>query len=255
MDQKVVKGNQSNKALKGVSLFKTEKEDLEKDLRDAIRIKQVDCFMQRFYRRLHKAVKHFQKKQSPHVQCQRNCDWCCYLQASATAPEIFYLAHIIRQISSALMVREIMDKLSASALLSVNTNAAEHHNNNIPCGLLDNGVCMAYMARPLACLLQHSTDASICQRDFEQPDRFFETHISDESFSMFGSVVIGCFNHVLSDRGLSTKCYELNQALLQALRNPTLERIWFEGGEPFLKVTSIKQGNDECKITNNVLWP
>jgi len=104
-------------------------------------------------------------------------------------------------------------------------------------------------------LLQHSTDASICQRDFEKPDRFFETSVSDESFTLFGSMIVGCFNHVLSGQGLSTKRYELNQALLQALRNPTLERVWFEGGEPFLSVASIKQGNEECKITSDVLWP
>ena len=231
--------------------IKLKQRALKNDLKKACQSQQIHPLIHNFYQVLKHNINIYKQKHTTQIQCIRHCDWCCYQQTTVTAPEVFYLAKTLRHKYSPLVITDIIERLEKSAILAINQNAEQHHNTNIPCGLLNTGLCDGYNARPMACQIHHSTNHRICKRDFEQPERFYENRINEENLSIFGAIHIRLFNETLKSRQLSVKRYELNQALLQALRNPELERIWFNKQEPFTDTAAIKADNITTKPTRD----
>jgi len=207
--------------------------ELRKKINQSIISMNTSNFSEFFYKHANEFISEFKNRCDIATSCKKNCDWCCYLQASATSAEIFYLSTYIRNTFSTLNILELIERSKAIALLSENKTANEHHGANIPCVLLKNGCCEAYKARPLACQLHHSVDEKICQRDFELPHTYYEQPTENPTLVSANSVLVSIFNLALKYRKLDTNRYELNQALLRALENPELEASWLNGNQVF----------------------
>ncbi|VAW73974.1 hypothetical protein MNBD_GAMMA10-2492 [hydrothermal vent metagenome] len=190
-------------------------------------------FIRYFYDVIDDVLMDFRKKNNINIDCKINCDWCCYLRTTATSAEIFHLVRHIKSSFSTLDVLELIERAKLSSNLAENKNATNHHEKNIPCSLLKNGRCEAYEARPLACRMHHSTDENICQRDFELPHTYYDTPTEYSSLVLANSYIISLFNKVLRSRKPSINKYEINQALLKAIENPALEKLWLEGQDVF----------------------
>jgi len=221
----------SQQRLQGQFIHNLKLSGLKKILKKSVAIGQISHFVQYFYKATEKLLDELKKAQHIQTQCVKNCDWCCYLQTSATMAEIFYLARYIRQSFSTLDVLELIERAKLASELAEHRNATQHHEKNIPCCLLKNGHCEAYLARPMACQIHHSMNSKICQCDFERPDTFYDNLTEEPRLVSAGAFLVERFNKTLVSCQLSTHRYELNQALLNVLENPALEGIWFSMGD------------------------
>lgn len=116
------------------------------------------------------ALTPYAAQQNQKIDCERGCHWCCHQPVYALSYELDYLNHFLIQQFDAKKQQTIRarakhknDKLkglSGKALL----------NAKVPCPLLENGTCMAYEARPMACRVYLSYNVSTCLLFFHEPN-------------------------------------------------------------------------------------
>ncbi|KAF0237725.1 MAG: hypothetical protein FD181_1684 [Prolixibacteraceae bacterium] len=112
----------------------------------------------------------FAQKQNQPVHCAKGCEWCCHQPVFALGFELEYLTrHIETNFDTEIKKRiklQAENKLKAFGFL----RETELLNAKFPCPLLENGACMAYSARPMACRIYLSSDVKSCLRFFREPE-------------------------------------------------------------------------------------
>src|SRR5262249_34887036 len=98
--------------------------------------------------------------------------------------------------------------------------------------LLEEGRCIAYDARPLACRGVNSYDAAACERTFDHPDQDLAVPAYPPQAQIAGAIragiALGSTKNTLDGRLL-----ELNPALRIALDDATLGDVWTKGKKCF----------------------
>jgi len=112
----------------------------------------------------------FAEKQNQKPACKKGCHWCCHQPVFALEYELDYLRDFIsenfdfstqNQIAArAGKKNKTLEKLSGESLL----------NSKFPCPLLDNGTCLAYLARPVACRIYLSANLETCLKFYHNPE-------------------------------------------------------------------------------------
>jgi Fe-S-cluster containining protein len=105
------------------------------------------------------------------VACKKGCEHCCYQPVFAISHEIHLLYNYITQHLSPDTQQQVMQRARKlnKERTPLKDDALLHHK--APCPLLQDGSCLAYDARPMACRIYLSTDVASCQR--------FHTHPAD----------------------------------------------------------------------------
>jgi Fe-S-cluster containining protein len=101
--------------------------------------------------------------------CRKGCPWCCYQPVFAMDYELEYLQVYIsenfdektqkRIADRAQQKRQNLERLTGDLLL----------NSKFPCPLLENSVCVAYSARPVACRIYLSSSLESCLKFYNEP--------------------------------------------------------------------------------------
>jgi Fe-S-cluster containining protein len=112
----------------------------------------------------------FAEKQNQQIDCKKGCEWCCHQPVFALDYEMEYLNDFVRSNFSFDIQKEIKKRAEnknkkLSMLKEVDLLNAKH-----PCPLLENGACMAYEARPMACRIYVSTDVKSCLNFYHHPE-------------------------------------------------------------------------------------
>lgn len=112
----------------------------------------------------------FAQNQNQPIHCEKGCEWCCHQPVFALSFEMDYL---IRHIETNFDT-ETKNRIKSQAENKVKSfgflREAELLNAKFPCPLLDDGACMAYSARPMACRIYLSSDVKSCLRFFNKPE-------------------------------------------------------------------------------------
>lgn len=113
----------------------------------------------------------FAVRQKQRIDCGKGCEWCCHQPVFALDYELEFLIDFIKLNFNKLLISEIrnrarnkndkLSKLKDSGLL----------NSKFPCPLLQNGSCMAYEARPMACRIYLSYNVKTCMSFFNNPGK------------------------------------------------------------------------------------
>lgn len=102
--------------------------------------------------------------------CKKGCSWCCYQPVFALSYELDNLHSYLKMNFSA----EELEAVYARAALKRNKlqglNGKSLLNSKFQCPLLENDVCLAYSARPVACRIYLSSDVNTCKRFYDEPD-------------------------------------------------------------------------------------
>lgn len=109
-----------------------------------------------------------QHKQSP--DCKKNCSWCCYQPVFALSYELDNLNDFISKNFTVSEKEQINARADAKRkiLIDLKGNALLHFK--FPCPLLQDGSCMAYNARPVACRIYLSSEVKSCKIFFHDPE-------------------------------------------------------------------------------------
>ena len=103
------------------------------------------------------------------AQCKKGCAWCCYQEVFAVTHEFLYLQDFILQHFDGELQEKILERAREKVLLTMNLPVEEQLMVRAACPFLENGSCMAYEARPMACRIYLSSSLSSCKRDHDQP--------------------------------------------------------------------------------------
>ncbi|MGC1861972.1 MAG: YkgJ family cysteine cluster protein [Methylocystis sp.] len=162
----------------------------------------------------------------PALACHQGCAACCDLRVAATAPEILLIAQYVVATRPAFF-RIGLDLAHRVARDAATTSGLDDEQR--PCPFIENGLCLVYRARPLACRGHASFDKSGCAEAVVGLNN--EALVSMPHF-LVRCVVQNALLASLRDAGLAWGLYELNSALNLALTNPDAEAAWRAGGDP-----------------------
>lgn len=161
------------------------------------------------------------------VDCVKGCSFCCYLYASATAPEIFALSRYLRANFDADRLADIAERCAPLKGMSID----DRNRAKIPCPLLQDDACSAYEVRPIACRICVSGSRARCEAGFNGSDESIprpRVHIYAGSNTRLALI------SAIESTGRANHAYELGEALALALDEPDLESRWLAGEDVFV---------------------
>ncbi len=161
------------------------------------------------------------------VACAKGCNLCCHTFVSATIPEIFRLAELVRADT---------DAIAAAARAAKAIGQDRRFTTRVSCPLLKDGLCGGYDARPLACRTMLSRSLAACTAYFPV-DGAGALDYAPGARESRGRVEM-ILAAALMLAGLPGKHVELIQGLAVALTVDNAEARWLAGEEIFAGVES-----------------
>jgi hypothetical protein len=164
------------------------------------------------------------------VACKKGCSHCCHTWVSAAAPEILFIAKMLRRRSDPAVAARIRAAFENTRHLDQPTRGKHPY----PCPLLENDACSLYAFRPHPCRFWASADAGICARAFHGK--------SDEDIPAPRLHLVGrnayaiALAVALKHAALPHHLYEFNAALMRAMERENAEREWLTGSDIFADV-------------------
>lgn len=169
----------------------------------------------------------------PALACHEGCAACCTLRVVASAPEILLVAQYIvaTQTAYATVGVDLARRIAEDDAVTRGLDERRRMALRRRCPFIENGRCLIYVVRPLACRGHASYDKRAC---FDAAaGRGGEAKVS-EPHLIVRSLVQNALLSALRDAGLAWRLYELNGATGIALADPGAEQAWLAGGDPFL---------------------
>lgn len=174
----------------------------------------------------------------PALDCHKGCATCCTLRVTATAPEVFMLVRFIRAVTPGLMKHgvDLRAQIARANDVTCGVGEAGRVAARQRCPFIAQGVCVVYQVRPLACRGLASYDRKACA---QAASGLVDEIPYSEPHMRLRSLVQNALQSALRDVGVAWGNYELNQALLMALDDDTLEARWL-AGEDVLRTAQVE---------------
>ncbi len=160
------------------------------------------------------------------VACAKGCSHCCHSWVSATAPELLYVAKVVRKRGEGLAAR-----IMAAHQATKDFDAVTRARRPLPCPMLESHICTIYESRPAVCRFAASVDASACERVLRLLQN--ETipaplrHIKSRAVYEIAMTI------ALIHAALPHRYYEFNAGLARALMREDAESAWLAGEDVF----------------------
>lgn len=174
-----------------------------------------------------------QMEGQPPIACHPGCDACCVLRVVATAPEILLISQYVLATKSAYAKIDVdlAKRIAECDTVTGGLNEGDRLALQRHCPYIENGICLIYSARPLACRGHASYDKCACTD--AAAGRGVDFQISMPHLAV-RSLVQNALLSALRDAGLAWRLYELNKAVNLALSDSSLEKTWIAGEDPFV---------------------
>lgn len=159
----------------------------------------------------------FALQQGKPVYCKKGCEWCCHQPVFAMMYELDFLNFYIERYFDSEKKQKIKEqaenKKNALGFLKEN----ELLNAKFPCPLLENGSCIAYAARPVACRIYLSSDVNSCLGFFKNPADEKNIPVLLNLPLRAGRMMNEGFKAALKNNGFIAKEYRIEEKLLESL--------------------------------------
>ncbi len=175
------------------------------------------------------------------VGCRKGCSFCCTSRVVISAPEIFRVAHWLRQNATApgaaLRLDAVMAEAARREALPLEARIALRE----PCPLLLDGACGVYEVRPISCRAVYSMSSDACRVAMvddtaELPLVVPTMHKGDLARTLLLAAV--------SAAGLSDRGIEYSAGLKLAIETPDAEARWLAGEDVFASVLGAERKPD-----------
>lgn len=165
--------------------------------------------------------------------CRKGCSWCCWQRVTCTAPEVFRVAEWMRANSGRAGVPTLATIVAAEAAAAAGTpqalpGAAGVGAERRPCALLIDDACGVHPGRPIPCRAVLSMSAEACRKAMVDPATAEPVPLVMSGMNA-AEVVRTLMCAAVATKGLSDAGYDLQQALLVVLPDPTAEARWLAG--------------------------
>jgi Fe-S-cluster containining protein len=172
----------------------------------------------------------------PELSCQKGCASCCMLRVVATAPEILLISRYIaatKEVYAKIGV-DLAQNISANCQTNEGLDEKQRMALRRHCSFIEDGLCLIYRVRPLACRGHASYDRRAC---IEAVAGHGDSAQISAPHLLVRSLVQNALLAALRESGLAWGLYELEKAVDLALSNEGIEEAWISGSDPFATAT------------------
>jgi len=155
----------------------------------------------------------YARQQNQTIDCKLGCEWCCHQPVFALDYEMDYLQDFISKYFDSETIEQIQQKAKQKQDKLSQLDGDELLNAKSPCPLLNNGGCMAYEARPMACRIYLSSDVKSCIHFFNEPDDKNSYPALLDTPMRLGRMMNEGFKAALKTNGIETKEYRIEEQL------------------------------------------
>jgi Fe-S-cluster containining protein len=156
----------------------------------------------------------FAKNQNQPIHCAKGCEWCCHQPVFALSFEMDYLIGFIEKNFDTQTKNRIKLKAESKMNAFGFLNETDLLNAKFPCPLLENGACLAYSARPMACRIYLSSEVKSCLRFFNEPGDKNSIPTLLNLPLRAGKMMNEGFKAALKTSGYETKEYRIEEKLV-----------------------------------------
>jgi len=156
----------------------------------------------------------FAEKQHQRIDCKKGCEWCCHQPVFALDYELEYLNNFICRNFTEARRNGIKKRAAQKNNKLSSLKETDLLNAKFPCPLLENGACIAYQARPMACRIYLSANVNSCLKFFHHPE-------SKTSFPALlnltlrtGQMMNEGFKAALKTSGIKTREFRIEEKLV-----------------------------------------
>src|SRR4029079_7211059 len=121
--------------------------------------------------------------------CARGCSYCCHLRVEIRPHDAFVLAHHVATKLRAVQRARVVARIDENRRRIGALTPAEHVRAGIACALLEDGVCLAYDARPATCRKYHSLSVTVCRKAFDDTSAPLAGDIEHEAVRLAGNAI------------------------------------------------------------------
>jgi Fe-S-cluster containining protein len=157
----------------------------------------------------------FAKKQNQRIDCKNGCEWCCHQPVFALDYEMVYLNDFVRRNFSIEIQNEIKKRAENKNRKLSMLKEADLLNAKYPCPLLENGACIAYHARPMACRIYLSSDVKSCLNFYHHPEKKNNYPALFNLTLRTGQMMNEGFKAALKIQGIKTREFRIEEKLLE----------------------------------------
>jgi Fe-S-cluster containining protein len=157
----------------------------------------------------------FTKTQNQQIDCKKGCEWCCHQPVFALDYELEYLNEFIQNNFDEKVKKQIADRAELKKQKLSLLTEAELFNAKSPCALLQNGACIAYQARPMACRIYLSNNVNSCLKFFHHPEDKSNYPALLNLTLRCGQMMNEGFKAALKTNGKITKEFRIEEKILE----------------------------------------
>lgn len=152
-------------------------------------------------------------KQDKNIDCKSGCEWCCHQPVFAMDYELDYLQTFISEYFDSELKNEIISRAIAKQNNFGKLKGDKLQNAKHACPLLNEGACMAYKARPMACRIYLSSDVKSCVHFYKSPeDKNSYPALLDLPMRL-GRMMNEGFKAALKTKGIDAKEFRIEELL------------------------------------------
>lgn len=156
----------------------------------------------------------YASEQGTPVNCKNGCEWCCHQPIFALSYEMEYLNNFIKTYFDDKLQSEIKSRADSKNNKLKALKESDLLNSKFPCPLLQNGSCIAYDARPMACRIYLSTNVSTCLDFYRNPENEKSIPALLDFPMRAGRMMNEGFKAAIKTGGLETLEFRIEEILL-----------------------------------------
>jgi Fe-S-cluster containining protein len=157
----------------------------------------------------------FAQKQHHRIDCKKGCEWCCHQPVFALDYELKYLNDFISRNFSEEIQNEIKKRAGNKNNKLSMLKEIDLLNAKYPCPLLENGACIAYSARPMACRIYLSGNVNSCLNFYHQPQSKTSIPALLNLSLRTGQMMNEGFKAALKTNGIKSREFRIEEKLLE----------------------------------------
>jgi len=209
-------------------------ETLAKSLGNARNAQQALRVLHKFYAAHNSIVSQEINRLGVNLACRSGCDLCCFLRVGAKAHEILLIAETIKVSWRAEARQTLMEELTKNADIARQMTKDEQCSVNIKCPLLVDHRCSVYSIRPLGCRRHHAQNYDACKFSFDHPTDMTYPGSRHAEYLLRIEYIDSVIADIFQTYRYDQDDYELNIALLEALRPGKSLRRWQDRKKAFV---------------------
>lgn len=103
------------------------------------------------------------------VSCKKGCAWCCHQEVFAVTHEFLFLKEHVQHHLSQEEQDKVLENAREKVKITLNKTMEEQLKIRTACPFLEEGSCLVYKARPMACRIYLSASAASCKKEHDHP--------------------------------------------------------------------------------------